>query len=245
MHITPRQRRRSVRAHYLRQRGQSLKQIADTSKTSVATVRADLKLAETHWSSIAAATADDLLLESLFLLKTRLSIAIAHDSVADNAKRLTPVEYLRARDAQETQLNSLAREIRRTVQDVHRRAEQRPDQPGLFDEEPENPQELAETSTKLSQIEPPKSTISSPQQEIVPSDAPEEKILPETAESPVPAPERGPAPLHDPVISEAIELFPHLRRKSDEQILNFLEKLTDPNAKTPEIPIPAYTEAAG
>ena len=235
MHISPKQRRRSVRAHYLRQRGQSLKQIAETSKTSVATVRADLKLAETHWSSIAAATADDLLLESLFLLKTRLSIAIAHDSVADNAKRLTPVEYLRARDAQETQLNSLAREIRRTVQDVHRRAEQRPDQPDLFDEEPDNPQELAETTPKLSQIEPPDSTISSPQQEIVETEAEEEKTAPEPTQQPE----------IDPVISEAIELFPHLRRKSDEQILHFLERLTDPNAKTPEIPIPAYPEAAG
>ena len=232
MHITPRQRRRSVRVHYLRQHGQSLKQIAETVNISVATVRADLKLAETHWSSIAAATADDLLLESLFLLKTRLSIAIAHDSVADNAKRLTPVEYLRARDAQETQLNSLAREIRRTVQDVHRRADQRPDQPDLFEEEP---QELAETTPELSQIEPPDSTISSPQQEIVQSEAEEEKFVPEPPQ----------APEIDPVISEAIELFPHLKRKSDEQILNFLEKLTDPNAKTPEIPIPAYPEAAG
>ena len=232
MHISPRQRRRSVRVHYLRQRGQSLKQIAETVDVSVPTVRADLKLAETHWSSIAAATADDLLLESLHLLKLRLDIAITHDFVTDNAKRLTPVEYLRARDAQETQLNSLAREIRRTVQDVHRRAEQRPDQPDLFHEEP---QELAETTPELSQIEPPNSTISSPEQEIVQSEAEEEKIAAEPSQQPE----------IDPVISEAIELFPHLRRKSDEQILNFLEKLTDPNAKTPEIPLPAYPEAAG
>ena len=232
MHISPRQRRRSVRVHYLRQRGQSLKQIAETHQTSVATVRADLKLAETHWSSIAAATADDLLLESLHLLKLRLNIAIKHDFVADNMSRLTPVEYLRARDAQETQLNSLAREIRRTVQDVHRRAEQRPDQPELFDEEP---QRLAETTPKLSQIEPPDSTISSPEQEIVESEAEEEKIAAELRQQPE----------IDPVISEVIELFPHLRRKSDEQIFNFLEKLTDPSAKTPEIPIPAYAEAAG
>ena len=235
MHISPRQRRRSVRVHYLRQHGQSLKKIAETCKTSVATVRADLKLAETHWSSIAAATADDLLLESLHLLKLRLNIAIKHDFVADNANRLTPVEYLRARDAQETQLNSLAREIRRTVQDVHRRSEQRPDQPDPFDEEHQEPEKPAETTPKLSQIEPPDSTISSPEQEIVEYEAEEENSLPEPSQ---------PSEI-DPVISEAIELFPHLRRKSDEQILNFLEKLTDPNAKTPEIPIPAYSEAAG
>ena len=231
MHISPRQRRRSVRVHYLRQRGQSLKQIAETHQTSVATVRADLMLAETHWSSIAAATADDLLLESLHLLKLRLDIAITHDFVTDNAKRLTPVEYLRARDAQQTQLNSLAREIRRTVQDVHRRAEQRPDQPDLFDEEPGNPQELAETTPKLSQIEPPDSTISSPEQEIVESEAEEEKIAAE-------------ADL-DTLIAEAVQHFPHLQGQSPEQILHFLDQITTPEAQNPEIPTPIYAEAAG
>ena len=228
MHISPRQRRRSVRVHYLRQRGQSLKQIAETHKTSVATVRSDLKLAETHWSSIAAATADDLLLESLHLLKLRLDIAITHDFVADNAKRLTPVDYLRARDAQQTQLNSLAREIRRTVQDVHRRAEQRPDQPDLFEEEP---QELSETTPKLSQIEPLDSTISSPEQEIVQSEAEEEKIAAE-------------ADL-DTLIAEAVQHFPHLQGQSPEQILHFLDQITTPEAQNPEIPTPIYAEAAG
>ena len=157
MHISPRQRRRSVRVHYFRQQGHSLQYIADTSKTSLATVRADLKLAETHLSSIAAATADDLLLQSLHLLQLRLAAAIKLDRVANNADR---------------------------------RAEQRPDQPDLFDEEPENPQEPAETSTKLSQIEPPDSTISSPEQEIIESEATEENIsqaLNREAEIPLPA----------------------------------------------------------
>ncbi len=231
MHISPKQRRRSVRAHYLRQRGQSLKKIAETSKTSVATVRADLKLAETHWSSIAAATADDLLLQSLHLLQLRLNVALKYDFVADNANRLTPVEYLRARDAQETQLNSLAREIRRTVQDVHRRAEQRPDQPDLFDEEPENPQELAETTPELSQIEPPDSTISSAEQEIVQSEAEEGKIAAE--------------PDLDALIAEAVQHFPHLEGQTPEQVLHFLDQITNPNAQDPEIPTQIYAEAAG
>ncbi len=195
MHITPKQRRRATRVHYLRQHGQSLKQIAETVNISLATVRADLKLVETHWASIASAVADDLLLESLFLLKTRLSIAIAHDSVTDNAKRLTPVEYLRARDAQETQLNALAREIRRTAHEVQRRAEQRPDQPELYEEDP---QESAETTTKLSQIEPSNSTISSPEQEIVPSEAKTEKIPAKAIRPPVTLPRPGRRPL-DPV----------------------------------------------
>ncbi len=228
MHISPKQRRRCIRVHYLRQHGQSLKEIAETVEISVATVRADLKLAETHWSSIAAASADDLLLESLYLLKMRLTLAINHDRVADNAKRLTPVEYLRARDAQESQFNSLSREIRRTVQDVHRRAEQRPDQPDLFAEEP---QQLAETNTKLSQIEPPDSTISSPQQEIVQSEDEQEKNAAE--------------PDLDTLIAEAVQHFPHLEGQSPEQILQFLDQITTPEPQDKETPTPIYAEAAG
>ena len=231
MHITPKQRRRAIRVHYLRQHGQSLKKIAETVNVSVATVRSDLKIVEIHWSGIASAAADDLLLESLFLLKTRLSIAIARDYVAHNAKRLTPVEYLRARDAQETQLNSLAREIRRTVQDVHRRADQRPDQPDLFDEDPQKPQEPVETTPKLSQIEPPDSTIPSPEQEIVQSEAKEEK---NAAEADL-----------DALIAEAVQHFPHLKDQSPDQILTFLDQITTPEAQNPEIPTPIYAEAAG
>ncbi len=228
MRITPKQRRRATRVHYLRQHGQSLKQIAETVNVSLATVRSDLKLVEAHWASIASAVADDLLLESLFLLKTRLSIAIAHDYVADNAKRLTPVEYLRARDAQETQLNALAREIRRTTHEVQRRADQRPDQPELYDEEP---QESAETTTKLSQIEPSNSTISSPEQEIVPSEAKTEKIPAE--------------PDLDPLIAEAVQHFPHLEGQSPEQILHFLDQITTPETQDKDTPTPIYAEAAG
>ncbi|MDE2709452.1 MAG: HTH domain-containing protein [Chloroflexota bacterium] len=182
MFIPPKRRRRIMRAHHLRQQGHSLRQIAEKLNISVATVRADLKLAQTHWATIAAASADDLLLESLHLLQARLTRAIKNDDVSRNAGRLTPVDYLRARDAQETQLNHLAREIRRTAHDVHRRAAQRPDQPDLFDEEP---QELAETITESTKIEPPNSTISSPEQEIVQSQPSEEKIPTQPIRPPV------------------------------------------------------------
>ncbi len=189
-----------MRAHHLRQQGHTLRQIAEKLNISVATVRADLKLAQTHWATIAAASADDLLLESLHLLQIRLTLAIKRDYVADNAGRLTPVDYLRARDAQENQLNHLAREIRRTAHDVHRRAAQRPDQPDLFDEEP---QELAETITESTKIEPPNSTISSPAQEIVQSQPSEEKIPTEPIRPPVklPRPTRHgakPTPIQTP-----------------------------------------------
>ena len=231
MRITPQRRRRAIRVHYLRQHGQSLKQIAETVSISLATVRSDLKLVETHWASIASATADDLLLESLYLLKMRLSLAIAHDFVSDNIKRLTPTEYLRARDAQQTQLNGLAREIRRTTQEVQRRAEQRPDQPELYDDEPQEPQKLAETTTKLSQIEPPNPTISSPEQEIIPSEANTEKIPTE--------------PDLDALIAEAVQHFPHLQGQSPEQVLHFLDQITTPEAQDKDTSTQIYAEAAG
>ena len=146
MQITPKQRRRAVRVHFLSLQGNSHKEIAESFKISRATVRADLQLIETHWSEIAAAAADDLLLESLQLLEGRVTLATGDKSIDELANRLTPVEYLRARDARETQFTALAREIRRTVHEVHQRVEQRPDQPALDQEEV---QETDETSTKL------------------------------------------------------------------------------------------------
>ena len=228
MQITPKHRRRCIRAHYLTQRGKSLKQIAETLSISRATVRSDLQLVETHWSQLAAATADDLLLESLQLLQIRLTIAIEHNPVRIFRDHLRAAEYLRAEDARETQLTALAREIRRTVQEVHRRADQRPNQPALEDD---NPQISDETTTKLPISATPDQTISSPEQEIVDSDAPEENFPEE--------------PDQDALLKEAIEHFPHLKGQSAEEILTFLEDLTNPKAQNPEIPQQIYAEAAG
>ncbi|MYD53938.1 MAG: HTH domain-containing protein [Chloroflexi bacterium] len=202
MHIPPRRRRRALRIHYLIQRGLSQQQVAEKLEISRATVRADLQLIETHWSRIAAPAADDLLLQSLQLLRIRLSRAIKRDPVARTAKRLTPVEYLHAHHAQETQLNGLAREIRRTVHHVQLRAEQRPDQPDLFDEQQ---QESSETMTKLTKIAPPNSTIASPQQEIFKSQPLEGKILTESIRPQVqlPRPTRNgakPTPIQAPAV---------------------------------------------
>ena len=178
MHITPKRRRRILQAHYLRQRGLTLRKIAEQLNVSHATIRADLQLAESHWNTIAAAAADDLLLESLQLLSIRLSLAIEHDDVANNADRLTPVDFLRAREAQETRLTTLAREIRRTAQDIHQRAEQRTDQPDLFHELSQDSQELAEPTTESSAANHLESTTSQPEQEIVSTDPSEEKNCP-------------------------------------------------------------------
>ena len=228
MHITPKRRRRAMRAHYLARRGNDQRQIAERLNVSRATVRDDLQLVETHWSQIAGPAADDLLLESLHLLQLRLALALKNDEVADNAARLTAPEYLKARDAQETRLNALAREIRRTVEQVHQRAEQRPDQPDLYQEEAREPAKPVKTTPELTKTDHPNSTIPSPQQEIVQSEAAAEKIPAE--------------PAQDALIKEAIQHFPHLKGQSPEQILHFLDQLTDPKGEEqPAI----YAEAAG
>ena len=232
MHIDPHRRRRALRVHYLRQRHMTLRDIGEQLGISHSTVRDDLKFVDTHWSLLAAAAADDLLLESMQLLKIRLSLAMQGDELAANANRLTPVEYLNAREAQETRLTNLAREIRRTVADVHRRAEQRQDQPELYEEEPQTP---AETTPKSSKTLQPEETISSPEQEIVEIPAPQEKIP--AATHPVPVSHGNPLPLpdHEALINEVIDLFPHLKGQSEEQILQFLDQFTDPKEEPTQL----------
>ncbi len=228
MHITPKRRRRAMRVHYLTQRSGTQKDIAAQLNISKATVRADLQLVETHWSSIASAAADDLLLESLHLLQLRLTLALKNDDVANQISRLTSVEYLRARDAQENQLNTLAREIRRTAQEVQRRAAQRPDQPELYEEDS---QDLAETTPESTQIDPPNSTISSPEQEIT-ADQPETEKIPTD-------------PDLEALVEEAVQHFPHLKGKSPDQIVLFLDRITNPETPDSEYPAEIYAEAAG
>ena len=140
-----------MRVHFLRQQGMSTRSIAKQLDISHSTVREDLKLVETHWSTIAAAAADDLLLESLQLLNYRLVLALENKAVSRNAQRLTPADYLRARDAHETQLTNLSREVRRTAQAVHQRAAQRPDQPELYESDDKEPQNLAKPTQNLPQ----------------------------------------------------------------------------------------------
>ncbi len=174
MYITPNQRRRSMKAHYLQRKGKTISEIAEQLEVSRSTVRSDLKLVETHWGSIAAAAADDLLLDSLYLLQLRLDVATRSDVLKAVRKHLSPAEILQAHEAQQTQLNNLAREIRRTVQEVHRRADERPNRPDLFEEE--DPQESAQTNPKLPISATPKTTKPSPQHEIINSEPTEEKI---------------------------------------------------------------------
>ncbi len=175
-----------MKAHYLQRKGKTISEIAEQLEVSRSTVRSDLKLVETHWGQIAAAEANDLLLDSLYLLQLRLDVATRSDVLKAVREHLSPAEILQAHEAQQTQLNNLAREIRRTVQEVHRRADERPNQPDLFEEEP---QESAQTSTKPTISATQRATKPSPQQEIINSEPTEEKIptkpvkLPDPVES--------------------------------------------------------------
>ena len=244
MHIPPKRRRRILSALHLRQQGLSLRKIAEQLNVSHATVRSDLQLIETHWSDIAAPAADDLLLDALHLLRDRLTQVAAEDLLQRWGDRLSVTEYLKAQDARDAQLVALVRESRRTINDIHRRAGQRQAQPDLYDIAPDAPQETTETTettTESSATIQPEATISQPEQEIVAPTPPEKNSLQEPSTAPVPAPERGPAPsdnaaFADPIIEEAVALFPHLNGQPREDILNFLEQFTDPTQPNDRIP---------
>ena len=126
MNLSPQRRRRSLEAHHLRQHGLPLRIIAKQLGVSHATVHSDLKLLETHWSEIAQAVADDLLLDQLSQLRQRLA-----QHMESNPYELLQGEHLRPPDqirlfaVQMQEFNTLCREIRRTAEAVQRRARQR------------------------------------------------------------------------------------------------------------------------
>ena len=114
----------------------------------------------------------------------------------------------------------------------------RPDQPELYESDDEESQNPAKHTPKSSTAFHPNSTISSPGLEIVENSAPEEKISStptQTAQSPD----------QDAVIEEVLTIFPHLKGRSNQQILDFLDQFTNPNANEPEDPTPIYAAAAG
>ena len=100
---------------------------------------------------------------------------------------------------------------------------------------PRSRQNRPETNPKSYKALHPNSTISSPQQEIAPSEAPEEKIPADAP--PVPVSHGNPLSLpdHDALIKEVIDLFPHLKGQSEDQILTFLDQFTDPKEQHPQL----------
>ena len=72
MPLSPRQRRRALRAHQLRGEGLPLRQIADQLQISHSTARRDLLALETDWPDIARAAAHELILQVVQLCRHRL-----------------------------------------------------------------------------------------------------------------------------------------------------------------------------
>ena len=102
----------------------------------------------------------------------------------------------------------------------------------MFEEEPQEP---AETTPELSKTDHPDSTISSPEQEDRPHPRPQEEKTP---------PETDPADQADeidPAIIAAVQRYRQLKGRPQEEILEFLDQIADPNRQEPAI----YAEAAG
>ena len=242
MHIQPKRRRRCLKVHSLTMQGLSQRKIAEQLKISHAAVRADQQLIETHWSEIAAPAADDLLLQQLDLLRRETARIAREDIMETFGNHITMAEYIKACDARDAKILAYLRETRRTIDAIHRRAKEREARPDLYQDEDQNDaettQELAETSSKLAQTVHPESASPQPEQEIVPAKAPEEKIPQKTIH---PASD----PLLDSIINDALEFFPQLKGQSPDQILAFLDQLTDPTNESDPVPEALYAEAAG
>ena len=111
MPTSPRRRRRVLREHQLRQNGNTLEQIAEKVNVSVATVHADLRLLETDWHDIAAATRNDLLVQQINRVNRRLGHLI-NTGVVGLELCNTIDEALRARALYAQEINAASRELR-------------------------------------------------------------------------------------------------------------------------------------
>ena len=138
MNISPRRRSRILKAHELRQNGDSLRSIATALNISQATLLADLRLLETDWSEVADALADDLLLELLTLLQARLHrltsagppLPLEHIAGGGDHGAESPVveERPAARDvtrllaSHDNAIAATLHEIRQTIREIERAA---------------------------------------------------------------------------------------------------------------------------
>ncbi len=240
MHIPPKRRRRCLKVHHLSMAGVAQRKIAKQLGVSHATVRSDLRLIEAHWSDIAAPAADDLLLEQLQLLREQTARIARTDLMEAFGSHITVAEYIKACDARDAKVLAFIRETRRTIDAVHRRAAEREAQPDLYQGDVESLQETDETAPKLDKTVHPNSASLQPEQEIVAPGPLTETFPPEATQS-----DQDPStdPLLDPILEEAVTLFPHLKGQPPDQILIFLDQLTEPTPS--EDPLPIYADAAG
>ena len=136
MDISPLRRSRILKAHELRQNGDSPRSIGTALNISQATLLADLRLLETHWSEVADALADDLLLELLTLLQARLQrltsagppLPLEHIAGGGDPgeRALIVAERPAARDAarlvasHDNAIAATLHEIRQTIREIER-----------------------------------------------------------------------------------------------------------------------------
>ncbi len=242
MHIPPKRRRRCLKVHHLSMKGLAQRKIAKQLGVSHATVRSDLRLIEAHWSDIAAPAADDLLLEQLELLHEQTAHIARVDLMETFGKHITVTEYIKVCDARDAKVLAFIRETRRTIDAVHRRAAEREAQPDLYQDDIETLQETDETAPKLDNTVHQNSASPQPEQEIVAPEAVSEENPPTTIQ---PDPDPSMDPLLDPILEEAVTLFPHLKGQPPDEILAFLDQLTEPTPNQDQLPIYADAAAGG
>ena len=271
MNISPQRRRRSLECQKLRQQGYVIRDIASFLEVSPATVHADLKLLETNWSDVTGQAADDMLLEHLDQLRTRLAALLEHDpleifhkfiiSAGDGYLRtwvdqLSASDLVRIHQARAAEVTSLFREIRRTINDMHRRGVQR--RAELADASIEYPpEELADAGFQypdhpdddlatLNLAEHDRTTLNNPEREQAPSAQQEQEIL-----SPRPAekisPEQ-PEQTEQPDADRPDVDFPELDEDPEQRLNQLLQLIGDVNRESagPDQPVRGgYSDAAG
>ena len=125
MNISPRRRRRILREHQLRQGGYTLEQIAETVQVSIATVHADLRLLEEHWSVLAKDIHDDLLLHQIARIDRRVERLGRMDPIADACRALGPDaelnldQVIQIEDRHQRRLAQAERELRMLLKQLH------------------------------------------------------------------------------------------------------------------------------
>ncbi len=284
MYITPQRRRRALECQKLRQQGYVIRDIATLLDVSPATVHADLKLLETNWSDVTGQAADDMLLEHLDQLRTRLTALLENDPLdifhrfiisAGNGSLRTWVDQLSASDlvrihqARASEITSLFREIRRTINDIHRRGLER--QAGLagatFDGEPDEladaeprdvpdhdltdddltDDELLEKELRVLDLpEPHRTSLNKPEQPQPASSRKEQEKL-----NPKPAKKKSAEQPEQPDLDDLDELDPGLFEAEEDPerfLKQLLDVLEDAKRKTfgPDQPEDrAYADAAG
>ena len=102
--LSPRRRRRILRVHQLRQRGATIRAIAQQLNAAPSTIHSDLRTLEQHWQSILQHTTRDALTAQLADLQRDIAIY-----------RSAAPKDLQQQQAQRSELAALRRELRLTA----------------------------------------------------------------------------------------------------------------------------------